>query len=122
MNSMPDVTGHHKEPIMRHIVLSVGLAAVSLFAAAACAQAPELEDDPAVAVEQPLANNSSGYTTRDVCKKCGCTPTELACDCGLSGPSEKEKACLENGGPTKVFARPGVLEPIGGGGAGVFAP
>lgn len=107
---------------MRHSIVFVALAAVSLFATAACTQAPEIEEEPALAVDQPLLNRT--HTTRKVCTDCGCTPTELACNCGLSGPSPKEQACIDNGGPVKVLAEPvyAPSAPIGGGGAAVFAP
>lgn len=85
---------------MRHFV-KISLVATSLLTVFACAQAPEIEE-PSTEVEQAATNtSSSGYVTRDVCVKCGCKATEVACDCGLSGPSDREQKCLDNGGPTK---------------------
>ena len=41
------------------------------------------------------------YTTRDVCKACGCAASEVACDCGRS---QSKLDCIANGGPSKALA------------------
>jgi hypothetical protein len=63
---------------------------------------------PTAAVLPQLANRD--YTTRDVCKACGCTATLTACDCGPRGPNDKQRECLDNGGPVKgLFVRRNLL-------------
>ena len=45
--------------------------------------------------------NTGGYTTRDICKACGCVASDVACNCGTP-PSKKKLACIDNGGPDKI--------------------
>ena len=52
------------------------------------------------------------YTTRDVCKACGCTASDVACDCGTP-PRPKKLECIRNGGPTqtvRVLGGVGILD------------
>jgi hypothetical protein len=59
-------------------------------------------------MEEALANNGGGgYTTRDVCKACGCVATDVACDCGTP-PAKSKLACIDNGGPVKKVALSGI--------------
>ena len=63
---------------------------------------------PANAPDNSVANrgvqpqlSQDNYTTRDVCKACGCTPTDVACDCGTP-PNRRKLDCINNGGPTRT--------------------
>jgi hypothetical protein len=76
------------------------------FALGGCGVAPGEELVPVSSVEQEL-DNGGGYTTRDICTKCGCTATDVACDCGTP-PSKSKLACIENGGPIKKIALGGI--------------
>jgi hypothetical protein len=79
------------------------------FAFAGCGVAPEEEPLPISSMEAALANNG-GYTTRDVCKACGCVASDVACDCGTP-PSQRKLDCIDNGGPVK---KPEAMQLSGG--------
>jgi hypothetical protein len=58
------------------------------------------------------------YTTGAVCQACGCTASDVACDCGTP-PDPRKLDCINNGGPTRampVFSGLG----MGGIGRGIF--
>lgn len=42
------------------------------------------------------------YTTRAVCRACGCTLSEVACDCGQGESASAKLDCIRNGGPTRA--------------------
>ncbi len=73
-----------------------------VFSLVACAASSVPEEEDVVQVEDALQRNDD-YTTRDVCTKCGCTATDVACNCGQP-PSKKKLECIRNGGPSKVFS------------------
>ncbi len=60
-----------------------------------------------------LANET--YTTRQVCEACGCTASDVACDCGMP-PSQRKLNCINNGGPARTLP---VSSPVRLGG-GIF--
>lgn len=72
----------------------------------ACTASTEPEED-AIQVESALQRNDD-YTTRDICTKCGCVATDVACNCGTP-PRPKKLECIRNGGPSKVFAGSAVV-------------
>lgn len=76
------------------------------FALAGCGVAPGEEPLPISSMEE-AQDNGGGYTTRDICTKCGCVASDVACDCGTP-PSKSKLACIENGGPVKKVALGGI--------------
>jgi hypothetical protein len=79
------------------IVASV---AVVGFSFAGCGTQPT-GDTLEVEASSSALQNTGGYTTRDICKACGCVASDVACDCGTP-PSKKKLGCIDNGGPSKI--------------------
>ena len=80
----------------------VALAGCSFAFVTGCGlQQGETSDEPQLAVSHAALDDNGGYTTGSVCTACGCTRTDVACNCGMP-PSKKKVACIENGGPVVV--------------------
>jgi hypothetical protein len=88
---------------------AAGLAIVEL-SSAGCGTQPT-GDTLEVEAEASALQNNDGYTTRDICKACGCVASDVACNCGTP-PSKKKLACINNGGPGKLSA--GAAAAVGG--------